>query len=905
MGDNHVIRNHQFNAIMEYANYFYNNDIIYDRGILSMACGSGKTYVFYNIVKLCVNLKLEGKVEQHGEYKLFPIKKITIDDLFDHKIFIFVTSRIKLIRDTIRNVVKWSINDNFKLKILFKVSDINYKSIKKDLEVGSSITNINIYKKFVDKHIINLNLYKKNVGDMSKIINKYKNETIIIITTYDSFKTILDDIKFYNESSDDLINIDLLTLDEAHHVASDKKTKSIKDVLEIEENFSLKPNKSLFLTATPLKIIKRNKKSNYTNEEIEYSMDNENIYGKIFYEYKFSEAIKDKVIVDFDVIYLNDLNYDIIDDYTDKLAKQAKLKKKSKEYNTTEKDLLSIQSTYFEAIGVFLNNSVTTYNLHHLLVYVNNIDKLEILFDKLKKYNNLNVNRYYSEKPGNDPLNIDNFISANEPNMTNVLLSVDSMNEGIDIPICDSILFAEERFSEVIIVQNIGRALRNYPGKTKAHILIPTKLYSTNIFETKNSYSSKYQTTRLVIDTLKNDKTAQFYSRLTNTTIVGNTNEIPKDDQKQSDDTSNSTKLNPPLLDITKTTVDLNIIEKINKMSIICVDGRSSNIRLDEIINNLKIMNIDNMDKLGSLLKNPGNIIIKRIIDDYIKERIVNHENLWKCYSVLLSGDILPFDECIISIHSLKLSTIHNNDLYKRFFNDKLDKISSVEDWYSFFDNLIEYRLNDSSDKNINDMIDILIKIPYRPRSHYNSEWIFNEMTWEDYLNIKIVDNSTDANNLPTRSINNKAYINIENIINNDKKIVKINNDNNEWVSLPYRKDEYLRSIKNYLLNRFGFKFIIGEIRFQLPKPKHDRNKVAVSIDCCIEESKTPAVRILGAKKIKYDPFINEKHINLVGYPFDLKSKDVKSEHIPEQVDLFDYIDEIQNDIDKFLKYTN
>ena len=60
------------------------------------------------------------------------------------------------------------------------------------------------------------------------------------------------------------------------------------------------------MTATPLQIIKRNINSYFCNDEISYSMNNKDIYGDVFYEYSFANGIRDKYIVDFNVVYLDD-----------------------------------------------------------------------------------------------------------------------------------------------------------------------------------------------------------------------------------------------------------------------------------------------------------------------------------------------------------------------------------------------------------------------------------------------------------------------------------------------------------------------------------------------------------------------------------------------------------------------
>jgi predicted helicase len=54
-----------------------------------------------------------------------------------------------------------------------------------------------------------------------------------------------------------------------------------------------------------------------------------------------------------------------------------------------------------------------------------------------------------------------------------VLTNVRCLNEGVDIPSLDAVLFAGNKTSPVDIAQSVGRALRKAPGKEKGYIIIP------------------------------------------------------------------------------------------------------------------------------------------------------------------------------------------------------------------------------------------------------------------------------------------------------------------------------------------------------------------------------------------------------------------------------------------------
>lgn len=54
-----------------------------------------------------------------------------------------------------------------------------------------------------------------------------------------------------------------------------------------------------------------------------------------------------------------------------------------------------------------------------------------------------------------------------------ILTNVRCLNEGVDIPTLDAIMFADPKTSPIDIAQGVGRVLRAAPGKERGHIIIP------------------------------------------------------------------------------------------------------------------------------------------------------------------------------------------------------------------------------------------------------------------------------------------------------------------------------------------------------------------------------------------------------------------------------------------------
>lgn len=214
-----------------------------DKGILSACCGFGKTRLCYEIIKKCI-----GKGEER---------------------FIIATSRVKLLSAAVIQMKNW-----------FKKEDIKATVYRIG---GSDLPKIRV-KELMDKKDVRLH-FKPTSGE--------KN-VVVLITTYKSSFKIKDGLE--NEPT---AQPDLIIFDEAHNTTG-RKGKYHQDLMKVVSE------KKLFMTATPLELLFKNKDNvggDYLGEFIN-SMHNVETYGKIFYEYTFRDGINDKIIVDFMCITL-------------------------------------------------------------------------------------------------------------------------------------------------------------------------------------------------------------------------------------------------------------------------------------------------------------------------------------------------------------------------------------------------------------------------------------------------------------------------------------------------------------------------------------------------------------------------------------------------------------------------
>ena len=289
----------------------------------------------------------------------------------------------------------------------------------------------------------------KATTDKEYIANFLQNnsDNYVIITTYQSSKLV------YDISIELNVKYDLCIYDEAHKTVGSEYREYcslLKDDVSID--------KRLFLTATE-------KIYNNIDDDI-LSMNDKNKYGKIIYNYTLKRAIESNYLCDYKII-ASIMNNNVInkDNYSAKLYLTADLIIKSfKKYNGISHML------------TFSNFNETANSLYNILIEMVKDTDIRVFIlsgdDSIRKRKDV-VKEFY--------------------NCSNAIIcSAKIFNEGVNIPIVDSICFTEDKGSEIDIVQCCGRPLRLYPNKKLAYIILPiiVKSEESNIFEDKLDFDN-------------------------------------------------------------------------------------------------------------------------------------------------------------------------------------------------------------------------------------------------------------------------------------------------------------------------------------------------------------------------------------------------------------------------------
>ncbi len=358
---------------------------------------------------------------------------ISINILKLSKIFIIVPS-LYLLSETYEVWTSQLYKNNFKFLLIG--SDID----KKDNYLCEYILTTN------EKNIeLFLNIHKKN---------------IVVISTYQSSELLKNSCEKTN------FVFDIGIYDEAHRTVG----TSEKQFTILLKNKKIS-KKRLFMTATEK--IYCYKKSTLTNEQQEevFSMDDELIYGKVIYNYSTRQAIEEKHLVDYKIIapFISSDNFDVM--------------LRHNEYLNINNSAIEIKMIAF---ALMIVNLFKSEKIRHLLIFSNKnkrAKKILEIIEKIFKKEEIEIFTKYLN--GNDTMNKRKYqVKLFEQSEKGIISSVKIFGEGVNIPMCDSVCFIDNKESAIDITQYIGRSLRKCDAKPNkiAHIIIPFVLENENNF---------------------------------------------------------------------------------------------------------------------------------------------------------------------------------------------------------------------------------------------------------------------------------------------------------------------------------------------------------------------------------------------------------------------------------------
>ncbi|RLU55866.1 helicase [Streptococcus iniae] len=430
-------RYYQREVISNALEYFKEND----RGQLIMAPGTGKTFTSLKVAEAMA--KASGK-EQY--------------------VVLYLVPSIQLLTQTLRG---WNNDTDMTISSMAITSDRNASrcSVKQDES--------NIQIKASDIGYPATTSAKKVVENYDELMSQPKKELLVVFGTYQSIEVL------GKAQKNGFPDFDLIIADEAHRTTGAKALGDDDSAFtKVHSDLNVKGMKRLYQTATPKLYGTDAKKKAQDNSIVISSMDDESLYGKVFYRLGFGDAISHDILTDYKLMVLavdetvvqkdmqksladpeNGLNIDDVgriigvwngmvkrESFADKVSGAPM--QRAIAFSRTIKDSQRLAAQFENVVNDYLESEDGySVNVRHVDGGMNALEKNEAL---------------------------DWLASEDIPeDSARILSNVRFLTEGIDVPNLDAIIFLSPRKSQVDIVQAVGRIIRKFDGKDYGYIILP------------------------------------------------------------------------------------------------------------------------------------------------------------------------------------------------------------------------------------------------------------------------------------------------------------------------------------------------------------------------------------------------------------------------------------------------
>ena len=293
---------------------------------------------------------------------------------------------------------------------------------------------------------------------------------------------------------------DLVICDEAHRTTGLEEKEAVRkgrlgkysaSPFRLVHDASLiRARKRLYTTATPrLYTAGAKSRARDADRNLEvFSMDDESVFGPVFYRMAFSKAIEGGHLTDYKVIILT-LKSERVAAALDNLL--AREKKSGLNLDDAVK-LLGCWDALADPEGVLSSHNVTGdrhNSLMRAITFTNTIKVSKLVRDYWEEVvNTVRRSPDGEHLPNLLPLKVKhvdgtqhslnrqrslNWLREDKDEVCRVLTNARCLSEGIDVPALDAVLFLEPRKSQVDVVQAVGRVMRRAEGKEMGYIILP------------------------------------------------------------------------------------------------------------------------------------------------------------------------------------------------------------------------------------------------------------------------------------------------------------------------------------------------------------------------------------------------------------------------------------------------
>ena len=449
------LRPHQQSALTAVSNGFARGET---RGKLIMACGTGKTFTSLRIAE-----HLAGKGKR----------------------VLFLVPSLSLLSQTLR---EWTQDADLPLRNFAVCSDSEVGKYKKDDD-----------RTFVRPSDLNYpaTTNAKSLYQAASVLHDAEHMTVV----YSTYHSI--DVIYQAQAQYGLPEFDLIICDEAHRTTGatfDGDDESA--FVRVHDSDYIKGVKRLYMTATPRIYVDDAKAADGVTV---YSMDDEAHYGKEFFVLTFSQAVSQKLLVDYKVIVLA----------IDQAHVERRLQELLRDDTGSElkiDDAAKIVGCWkaLSKYGLSGEEGALYNPMRRAVAFCQVIEKeykgsrhkvsSKLIADEfskvVKKYQQKETEEWLKDNPDLltppslamicEAKHVDGGMNAGEKesrlqwlkadipdNTCRILSNVRCLSEGVDVPALDAVLFLTPRNSKVDVVQSVGRVMRRAEGKKQGYVILP------------------------------------------------------------------------------------------------------------------------------------------------------------------------------------------------------------------------------------------------------------------------------------------------------------------------------------------------------------------------------------------------------------------------------------------------
>ena len=292
---------------------------------------------------------------------------------------------------------------------------------------------------------------------------------------------------------------DLVICDEAHRTTGvETAAKDVSPFTLVHDNQKIRARRRLYMTATPRVYTDQAKQKARSKDIAVFSMNDEDVFGEVFYEMSFKAAVDGGWLSDYQVTIVT-VDRGLYGDLADNVVNTIQLDH-GEEIRADDVvamlgcwDAMADPLSRGPGYGRRTGQTTPGHAVKRAIAFQNTIK----LSRQIARLWEPVIDGYVNQRPDAadagllelDVTHVDGTTRASErataiadlkadipDNQCRVVSNARCLSEGVDVPALDAVLFLAPRRSMVDIIQAVGRVMRTAAGKERGYIILPVIL---------------------------------------------------------------------------------------------------------------------------------------------------------------------------------------------------------------------------------------------------------------------------------------------------------------------------------------------------------------------------------------------------------------------------------------------